>query len=281
MLAALLAALLTQADPIAACERRLLPYEGWTETPDTVWSLDLPAASGGRLVYLGAEHSRDPAHEQFARIEAAFVESQPTVVFYEGPDRGVGAAAADTIATRGESGYVRLLAASTGATVRGLEPGPIDLIRDLTASHPTDQVFLFFILREVARMRDREGLSGAALDVAAARLIERAAGMAESAGIAAPFSDLAGLEAAYTHYWPATDWRAVAPAWFDPMADDARTGGRFMAALNRASSAARNRHMYRLLAETTRSGERVFAVVGRNHVPMQAEALRCALDAGA
>ena len=50
-----------------------------------------------------------------------------------------------------------------------------------------------------------------------------------------------------------------------------------MAAINAASSEARNAHMYRVLSRAALSGERVFAVVGRNHVPMQAEALRCAL----
>ena len=61
--------------------------------------------------------------------------------------------------------------------------------------------------------------------------------------------------------------------------DDAVTGGRFMAAINAASSEVRDIHMYRVLARAARSGEWVFAVVGRNHVPMQAEALRCALAA--
>jgi hypothetical protein len=35
--------------------------------------------------------------------------------------------------------------------------------------------------------------------------------------------------------------------------------------------------MYAVLSEAAQQGERVFAVVGRNHVPMQAEALKCAL----
>lgn len=52
-----------------------------------------------------------------------------------------------------------------------------------------------------------------------------------------------------------------------------------MAAINAASSEARDVHMYRALARAALSGEKVFAVVGRNHVPMQAEALRCAIAA--
>ena len=79
-------------------------------------------------------------------------------------------------------------------------------------------------------------------------------------------------------YWTdPPDWRAVLANWFDPIADDVETGGRFVAALDAASSERLNIHMYRVLAEAALSGERVFAVVGRNHVPIHADALRCAL----
>jgi hypothetical protein len=275
-----LAAALITADPaaVAACESRLLVYEGWTEAPDTRWSLDLGAPGGGRLVYVGAEHSRDPTAPQFAAIETAFAEARPTVVFYEGPDRGLGADARDTIETRGESGYARWLAAQGGARVARLEPSPVDQLQALTARFPADQVMLFFVLREAVRLRDREHLSGAALDEAVARLLGQASGLAQAAGFEAPFSDLAGLEAAYRrHFADGPDWRAAPDYWFQPSADDAETGGRFMGAINAASSAFRNVHMYRVLSRATLDGERVFAVVGRNHVPMQAPALECAL----
>ncbi|MBA3321606.1 MAG: hypothetical protein H0T45_09230 [Pyrinomonadaceae bacterium] len=47
--------------------------------------------------------------------------------------------------------------------------------------------------------------------------------------------------------------------------------------INQESSGYRNLHMFRVLAQAAREGKKVFAVVGRNHVPMQAPALRCAL----
>lgn len=282
MLLTAFAAALIAADPaaLAACETRLLSYEGWTETADTRWSLDLAAPGEGRLVYVGAEHSRDPAAPQFAAIEAAFVEARPTVVFYEGPDRGVGTDARDTIETRGESGYARWLAARDGARVARLEPGPTDQLQALTQRFPADQVMLFFALREAVRLRDREHLTGAALDDAVARLLGQAEGLARASGFEPPFTDLAGLDATYRRHFPdGPDWRAAPEVWFQPTADDAETGGRFMGAINAASSAFRNVHMYRVLATAALDGERVFAVVGRNHVPMQAPALACALGA--
>jgi len=273
-------AVLAGPDPVEACSTRLLAYAGWSAGPDEDWRLQLDAPSGGRLDYFGATHSRDPDDPQFRLIEAGFAALRPTVVFYEGPDRGVGSTAEDTIATRGESGFVRHLAAGAGARAVSLEPSPAAQVAGLVETWPADQVFLFFVLRESARLRDREDLRGSALDGAVASLLSRAAAMARSAGLTPPFEDLAGLEAAYRVYWAeGPDWRAAPSAWFDPLADDAGTGGRFMAAINAASSELRNRHMHRVLAEAVLSGERVFAVVGRNHVPMQAEALRCALAA--
>ncbi len=278
MFAILAASTILAADPVAACESRLLSYAGWRESPDTAWSLDIDGGVGGRLTYVGARHSRDAADPQFAEIEAAFRAASPTVVFYEGPDRGVGVDGPDTITTRGESGYVRWLAGKGGARIAPLEPSPVDLFAGLTDRFPADQVELFFVLREAVRLREREGLPPEALSDAVATMLSRLAGMTAAAHVDAPFADLDGLEAAYGRYWnDGSDWRAAPAAWFDPLADDATTGGRFMAAINAATSEARNAHMYRVLSRAVRSGDRVFAVVGRNHVPMQAEALRCAL----
>ena len=279
MFAILAASAVLAADPVAVCETRLLSYAGWRETPNTVWTLDIAGQEGGRLSYFGARHSRDASDPQFAAIETAFRLAAPTVVFYEGPDRGVGADAANTISTRGESGYARWLAAQGGARVAPLEPSPIDQFKALGERFPPDQVELFFVLREAVRLRDREHLTPEALEAAVATLLSRLEGMMTGAGVEVPFADPEGLQGAYAHYWSdGSDWRSAPSAWFDPLADDAATGGRFMAAINAASSEARNVHMYRVLARAARSGDRVFAVVCRNHVPMQAEALRCALS---
>lgn len=275
----LMAALvLAPVDPIPACEARLLSYADWTETADTRWNFEASIPGGGGLTYFGAEHSRDPAHAQFAAIDAAFKAVAPTVVFYEGPDRGVADDGAATIASRGESGYVRFLASQSGIRIAPLEPSPINQLKGLAERFPADQVYLFFTLREAARLRDRESLTGEALHQAMTTLLSRAGAMAVAGGFTPPFSDLAGLQAAYAKYWPAgPDWRAAPSNWFSPSADDAATGGIFMGRINAASSEVRNLHMYRVLARAALSGEKVFAVVGRNHVPMQAPALACAL----
>lgn len=211
-------------------------------------------------------------------MAAAFKAARPTVVFYEGPDRGIADSAQATITSRGESGYVRWLAMKAGAKTRGLEPSPADQMAGIADAFGAEKAMLFFVGREAARLRDREGLQGEALDAAVAKLLVRVGPVAKAAGLTMPFTELDGLDRAWARYWPrGPSWRAAPTGWYDPLADDAATGGQFMAAINAASSENRNRHIFRLLAEAAGSGDRVFAVVGRNHVPMQAAALRCAL----
>ena len=272
----LIAAAAAAQAPAEACEARVLDYSGWRAAPDQSWDYSWMGEGGGALTLIGAEHQRDPAHPQFARIAAAFAAARPTVAFFEGPDRGVGSDVEDTIRSRGESGFVRLLAAQAQAGVRSLEPSPGDQIGALLAEHPLDQVNLFFVLREAARMRDREGKTGAALDEAVTVLIGRSVEMAARGGLALPVTDLATLDAAVRRYWPDRDWRALPAGWFSPGADDS-AGGLFLGAINRSDSMNRDRHMVRQLLAAARAGERVFAVVGRNHVPMQAPALDCGL----
>ena len=264
--------------PADSCNLRVLDYAAWREAPGQVWDYALSGGDGNpSLTMIGAEHSRDRSHPQVARIGAAFAATAPTLVFYEGPDRGVGADEAETIANMGESGLVRFLAGKSGAQVRSLELSPPDQVKALLAAFPADQVMLFFVLRETARMRDREGKSGAALDEAVSAMLGKMAPMAAAMGLSQPLGDLPALDSAARKYWPDRDWRTLPANWFSPGADDKATGGIFLGAINRADSANRDRHMFGLISGAVKSGEKVFVVVGRNHVPMIAPALDCAL----
>ena len=252
---------------IAAMCPDVLDYGSWKPAAATVWDL-----RGDTVTVIGAEHSRDPSHEQFARIASAFETAKPTLVLFEGPDRGVAGSREETIRVGGESAFARFMAKSAGVPARSLEPSPGEQLKALAGAFPQDQVMLFFVLREAARLRDREHLTGEQLDVAVATLLQKAAGMGPM-----PFTDLAGLDAAFRKHWADRDWRTADARWFDPLADDGASGGKFFAAINRANSTNRNRHLVKLLTGAAAKGERVFLVVGRNHVPMIAPALKCGL----
>jgi hypothetical protein len=273
----IIALTLASTDSRSAGECKVLDYGDWKQAPDQRWDYRWPQKGPAQISIFGAEHVRDPAHPQFKRIEAAFAELKPTLVFFEGPDRGVSGTAEETIRTRGESGYLRFLAKEAGLKAQSLEPSPAEQIKLLSAAFPIDQVMLFFVLREATRLRDRENLRGEALDAALAGLLQKLQPLTAGSSIDLPFSDLAGLQAAFARYWPRRDYKDAEARWFSSTARDSETGGVFTGAINRADSINRDAHMVRLITAAARAGERPFVVVGRNHVPMQAPALDCLL----
>ncbi|WP_210486196.1 hypothetical protein [Rufibacter aurantiacus] len=260
------------------CDLKLVSYKGWKETLATQWTLSLPGPTGGNLQYLGAVHSTDPAHPQFAQIKQTWQAQKPTLVFFEGPNRGTAATEEETIKQFGESGYVRFLAQAEAIKTQSLEMSPQEEVDQLMESgrFGKDQVKLFFLLREASRLRERKGFNEEQLKAAMAQLLPKANQMIK--GFDEVIPDVASLQVAYQKYWtsPANWWEAPAN-WFDPLGDGLKTGGKFTNEINRLNSENRNRHMYRLLSEAVLRGEKVLAVVGRNHVPMQAEALKCTL----
>jgi hypothetical protein len=257
------------------CSARILPYAEWPRLEASgraEWTVDVAArAGGGALVLVGADHSSDPAHPQFARIDRAWDALHPNAAFYEGPDRPIAETAAATIETTGESGYVRFRARHDAIEILRLEPEPRDEAAYILARHPADQAFLFYILREVVRLRDRKGMKPDAARAAVEGMLAHASAL--GLGDKAPSFD--AFEAAYRrHLGDPADWRDVPAWWFGPLP---RPDEKFTNRINRDSSEFRNRHMFDVLSAAVHAGKRVFAVVGKHHVAMLAPALRCEL----
>lgn len=259
-----------------ACADEVRSHADWLADPDSTWSLAIGSGSGAALRYVGAAHSDDPTDPQFQAIASAWEDARPTRAFFEGPDRGIADTREETIERFGESGYVRYLAARDSVPVATLEPSPFDEAAYLRERFPEEQVALFYLLREASRLRERKEMDGPAIEAAIGDLLARAREMGLLRG---EVDTVEALDRAYRRYWsePAEWWRAPV-AWFDPLRASAETGGIFTNDVNRASSRYRDLHMARLLVETVASGERVIAVVGRNHVPLQAPAIVCALE---
>lgn len=258
------------ADP--QCAARLKPYAEKIAQP--LYRLDLNAGAG-RLLYVGAEHANDPAHAQFDDIERLWNAAKPTMAFYEGPNRPVPASRDEAIRQAGESGFVRWLAARDKVALARLEPDPKEEGAYVLQQFTPEQTMLFYTLRETARLRERGKLDEAGLAAAAEQVMARMRSMGQ---IDLPIRSVADLSAAYARYWtaPAQWWLAPA-AWFDPAKTSSQTGGVFTNEVNARSSAFRDLNMVNKLSAAALAGQQVFAVVGRDHVSHQAEALRCAL----
>ncbi|MBX3563196.1 MAG: hypothetical protein KF730_01340 [Sphingomonas sp.] len=271
----MLTALLLLAAQTAPCEARLGSYADWKDIPGRNWDLSLTAPGGGSVTVIGAQHMRDPAHKQFAHIAERFAAAAPTRVFFEGPDRGTAENADDAIRTMGESGYLRFLAKQAGLPVASLEPDPVDQIAALRDRFSHDRILMFFVLREAARIRDREGKSGEVLDMLVTAMLAKSAPLVAKAGLTTSITDLASLTAAVAREWPGRDWRTMPDNWFSSIARDPEAG--FLTAIAAADSEFRNAHMLRSFADAALKGDKVFVVVGRTHVPMLEPGLRCAL----
>ncbi|WP_303312478.1 hypothetical protein [Hymenobacter sp. BT730] len=280
---ALLLAILTGATVAPAqnlaptpCDQQLVGYaKPLPAKPTWTYTRTLPA--GGSVYYFGAEHSQNASHEQFSRIKKAFAEAKPTVVLFEGPNRGIDSTETGTITKFGESGYVRYLARQQNVRVESLE-NPVAEYQHLKTKFDLEQLKLFYLLREAQRLRTRTQATPGQITKAIEVLLTKSAQMLP--GSDQVIRTVPELEAAYQKYWPeGGNWWEAPAAWFDPMATSASTGGKFTNDINRASSEFRNLYMYRLIADNARAGQRVFAVVGRNHVPAQAPAIDCALSA--
>ena len=264
------------ASPPNDCIARVIPYSEWRPPREPSSSLIIYAPNGGSLFYFGAAHSDDPEDPQFAQIRAAFQDFEPTVIFYEGPERPLAETADETIRLYGESGYVRYLADSSGVEIARLEPNPSAEMQYVLQQFTAEQAMLFYVLREASRLRERKEMGEGAIKEEISQLLERAGTLMEES----PIATIEDLEAAYKRHWTEPeDWWMAPSGWFDPVPDSSSTGGQFTNNVNRVSSHFRNMHMSRVLTEAVLRGERVFAVVGRNHVPMQEPAIKCALEA--
>ena len=262
-------------DAIARCSAELIPYAEWDGNKNPIKTVDLVSPAKGRLYYFPAGHSADPADPQFREIEEAWSKVKPTIAFYEGPNRPIAPTRDETIKLAGESGFVRFLATRDGIEIARLEPPPQDEANYIMQKFNAEQVKLFYVLREAARLRERRKMSEAELRTAIAELLKRAS---QIQGIGSVINNLDELDAAYRRYWKTPEhWWQAPMAWFDPLNRSEKTGGIFTNEINRMSSEYRNRYMYEVLAKAALEGKTVFAVVGGNHVPLQEPALRCAL----
>lgn len=260
-------------DQIEKCADKVIPYSLWSDVKNPVFNLKLDSSTGGQLHYFGAVHSRDLDQQQFKEIENAWEDLKPDVAFYEGPNRPIFETREETIRKTGESGFVRYLAKKDGIPFITLEASPIAEVKGFLEKYSAEQVMLFFILRETSRLREREGLSEKELKGAISQLLVQAKNIG---GFESIPKDLFELEKVYKRYWKTPqNWWEAPTKWFDPGLSSSQTGGIFTNEINKMSSGFRDLHMYKLLAQNLLEGKKVFAVVGRNHVPMQVPALKC------
>ena len=236
-----LALLLAAPAASAACVDLLWTYAAPLARSET--SLDLVAPGSGRLSYRGAYHSRDPRHPQYGALLEDWRTAASTLAFYEGAELPPSASVGEAIRSGGEAGLVRHLAQRDGVRQVRIEPPPQVEVDHLVRQFGAERVKLFYVLRDVAAARDREGLDEAQLKTATARWLELVGRRFPQ--FAGSFTTLAELDALYTRIWPGLGpWWQVPTEWFEPLRSSAATGGLFTNDVSRAAYRLRDRYMF-------------------------------------
>lgn len=264
---------LPPGDP--ACDRAMPAYErDWLAPARGGGRLALAAAGGGELLYLAVRHTSDPADRQLADLERELRHFRPTLVLYEGESAAVGRDRRDSARRYGEAGFLRFVARELGVPARSFDAGAAELIGFLAQRFAPEEVKIHFVLREIWLLRDRRGASGRELRQAAGAII-RGELLPQLPRVLMTEREFAR---AFSDRWPPTArWTEPRAEWFDPYGAG-RGGAGFTNRLEQAATVFRDLHMYRTLAREVGAGERVFAVAGGGHLPVQEPALRCALE---
>lgn len=256
-----------------SCFHKIKEYESFSQDGSR-WHLHIGKENGPSLFIFGAVHSKDISSSQFDSIGYCWKRTKPNIVFFEGPNRGVRSSRESTIAELGESGFVRYLAYQENVESESLEPNPLAEYEHLKQYFSVDKVKLFYLLREAQRVRTAYLYGEDKITTHINELLQKVANIP---GLNDTINSLTELKSAFNQYWGNTSivwWKAPAN-WFDPLLRSDKTGGIFTNDINRLSSEYRNQHMYEILTNELQQGKKVMVVVGRNHVPMISEALKC------
>ncbi len=248
-------------------EKYIIKTKDWKETSTTKWEV-LLKTSNGSLHYVGAQHLDDPKHQQFSEIKNKWTNFKPSIAFYEGPDRGVAESDTLTIQKFGESGYVRYLAKQLEIPTKCLEPPISDLYNYLVSKYPQEKVDMYMFSKEAMRLRTRKALNEEQIKTEISMMLTMVPKML---GRETSIRSIDQLATVFTlNFGKQTPWWEAPTSWFDPQEGDERITNQ-LAVL---STEYRNVYMVKVLSESIKNGEKVFAVVGRNHVPLQIEAIK-------
>lgn len=236
--------------------------------------IDLTGTNGTRLVYFGVRHTFNPDDPQIGEMQQRWRELKPTEAFYEGTGTGVGATLAETVTKAGEPGVVRFLGSADKIPTNSLEPTHEQEVTALVSRFTGEQVVLFFVARAVEEAHDRLHWSPTELESYLARRLAQEHAVRALRDVLPTPND---FRVAYQRWFPGADPLDAPARWFDPARTSGETGSRFLNDVNAADSAFRDIHMYRTLATAAMGRRRIFAEVGRDHIPAQTAALRCVL----
>src|SRR6185503_19076554 len=200
--------------PVAPCESLLVSQQAAHANRIRPYQLHLAARNGAQLTYLGVRHTFDPADTQFVSMQREFAALKPTVVFFEGaPSSRVDTSATDAIRDDEEPGLARYLARAAGIPARSLEPSREAEVASLLQNFSADDLVMFYTLRPMEELRDRQGVRPPRLDTLFAYQL---AAVHKTRGLENALADTSAFLSAFARKYSGFDPLALPADWFNP-----------------------------------------------------------------
>jgi hypothetical protein len=245
----------------------ILTYEEVAKIPHSFPYIIELRAGKGALLYFGSQHSNDPTHPQYMKIQKLWKGFRPSVAFNEGGDTPTVNVAEEAIRRFGEPGLLRFLAARDKVPVRSLEPSRGEEVAALLKTFTQEQLKVFYALRQIPSYR--RSSNNETLEQRLDRTLKT---LSNVPGLQGSPNTVAELGESSGRLMPnLKEWCEVPDSWFDPGYTEPPS---YLNVVSRASNRFRDEYMVKLLINEVKQGKRVFAVVGGSHVVMQEPALK-------
>lgn len=230
----------------------------------TPYILEFSVGDGALLLY-GVRHTFDSHDPQIADIKSEWERFSPTIAYNEGGNPPAEASIKDAVERWGEGGLVRLLSAANHVPVATFEPLRTAETDALLRKYSPEQVKVFLALRTFITFRKSKS------ERSATEFMNDVLG--DKAGLKVRPNNVHELGSSYAKLFPGhIDWREVQDSWFDPAESFQYTNE-----AQNVSGYFRDQHIFGVIVDRARRGDRVFAVIGASHVLVQEPALVAAL----
>lgn len=246
-------------------QSKILTYKAYAKIDHEVpYVLEFKAGKGALLIY-GAEHVFDWMAPQIEDIQIEWKRFKPTIAYNEGGNPPSEPSVETAVQRWGEAGLTRYLAAENRVPVATFEPLRSYNIDGLLKRYSAEQVKTFMALRGFLTFRRSKR------DETPDAYMTKVLGEANT--IAGSPSNITELGVVYARLFPGqTDWHTVADEWFDPTQSIHYTND-----LQNDDALIRDQHIFKVLVDRVRRGDRVIAIIGASHVPVLEPALIAAL----
>ncbi|MBX3118956.1 MAG: hypothetical protein KF784_07805 [Fimbriimonadaceae bacterium] len=237
--------------------------------PKTTFPYVLDLSQGkGRLLFIGVQHTSDPANPQFKNIEALWNEMKPDVALVESRLRAFSGSLEDAV-KRGEPYYIYGLAHRSGVPIYSLEPDAKAEGAALAKTETPERALMWITLRGYLSDRRNAGDKGVSDTIVGFMLSRRAS----EYGIQSGLKTLKDLDELWKKDFPdGPDWRKMDERMMWP--GDEKT---YLNRLANVANEVRDDHWARVMVDLVRKGKKVFAVGGASHTIIMEPVLRLTL----